>query len=381
VSTTDLRKEHVCRADRVVVKVGTNVLAAPGKPLDDERVRAIAEQVAWLKESGRQVVLVSSGAIGCGMSALGIETRPAQLPMLQAIASVGQGKLIARYERHFRRHGLHAAQVLLTREDVDDRRRYLNACNTIHELMDMPCVPVINENDTISTEEICLGDNDALAALVTNMIRARLLVLLTSVPGLYSEPPADDVTPDVLRMVDYGDNEVDGLVYDEKTAGGTGGMASKLEAVRMATSAGEAAVIADGRDPRVLRKLFAGEDQGTLFLPASTRLKSYKRWLGMTVRPCGTVVVDAGAERALVQRGKSLLPSGVTRVRGEFSPGDVIAVEGADGNELARGLANYSSRDIMRIKGARTSELESILGRKDYDEIIHRDNMALVNGD
>jgi glutamate 5-kinase len=371
----------VCAARRVVVKVGTNVLAAPGKPLDAERVHAIAEQMAWLKETGRQVVLVSSGAIGCGMSALEIGARPEQLPLLQAIASVGQGKLIARYERQFRRHGLHAAQVLLTREDVDDRRRYLNACNTIHELMDMPCVPVINENDTISTEEICLGDNDALAALVTNMIRARLLVLLTSVPGLYSEPPAEGVTPEVLRRVEYGDDGVHGLVYDEKTAGGTGGMASKLEAARMATSAGEAAVIADGRDPEVLRKLFAGQDVGTLFLPASTRLKSYKRWLGMTARPCGAVVVDRGAQSALMEGGKSLLPSGITAVRGEFQQGDVVAVEGPQGVEVARGLANYSSRDIERIKGARTSEVESILGRKDYDEVIHRDNMAVVNSD
>jgi glutamate 5-kinase len=264
---------------------------------------------------------------------------------------------------------------------VDERRRYLNACNTIHELMDMPCVPVINENDTISTEEICLGDNDSLAALVTNMIRARLLVLLTSVPGLYSEPPTQERTPDVLDLVQYGDDGVHGLVYDEKTAGGTGGMASKLEAVRMATSAGEAAVIADGRDPQVLRKLFAGEQVGTLFLPASTRLKSYKRWLGMSVRPAGTIAVDAGARRALAERGKSLLPSGVTAVRGEFDQGDVVAVAGPDGAEIARGLANYSSRDIERIKGARTSELESILGRKDYDEVIHRDNMAVVNGE
>lgn len=372
------RLTHVCGARRVVVKVGTNVLAAPGRPLDDERVCAVAEQIAWLRESGRQVVLVSSGAVGCGMSALGISTRPTTLPLLQGIASVGQGKLMAHYERHFRRHGLHAAQVLLTRDDMDDRSRYLNACNTLHTLMDLPCVPVINENDTISTEEIRVGDNDTLAALVTHMVRAELLVLLTSVPGVYAEMPGEGTDGRILDFVEQGDEAVYGLVFDEKTAGGTGGMASKLEAARMATAAGEAAVIADGRDPQVLRKVFAGQRVGTLFAPAGTRLRSFKRWLSMTVRPCGVIVVDDGARRALVSGGKSLLPSGITKVEGEFGPGDVVAVEDQSGAEIARGLTNYSRVDIDVIRGAKTSGIESLLGRKDYDEVIHRDNLALL---
>jgi len=379
LSAQELRREHVVCAQRVVVKVGTNVLAAPGRPLDDERVCTIAEQIARLVESGRQVTLVSSGAIGSGMSELDMTTRPATLPLLQAAASVGQGKLVAHYERHFGRHGLHAAQILLTREDFDDRQRYLNASNTLHALLDFPCVPVVNENDTISTDEIKFGDNDRLAALVAHMVRAELLVLLTSVPGLYAQRPGPQGEAAVLDVVESIDEDIEQLVYDEKTPDGLGGMDSKLQAARIATQAGEAAVIADGRDPEILDQLVSGEAVGTLFVPRAEPLSSYKRWLRFTSRPRGTLQVDEGARRALIERGKSLLPIGVSRVEGEFEPGDVVRVVGPDGTEVARGLANYSGEEMRRIKGCQSSEIERILGHRDYDEVIHRDNLALVN--
>jgi glutamate 5-kinase len=375
---SELRKKHVCPARRLVIKVGTNMLAAPGSPLDEERVRAIADQVAWLIEDGRQVVLVSSGAIGCGMSELGMQRRPGALPLLQAAACVGQGKLIACYERHLRGHGLHAAQILLTREDFEGRERYLNACNAIHALIDLPCVPVVNENDAIITDEIKYGDNDILAAQVTHMIRAELLILLTSVPGLCAEPPDAHSMGTLVDVVERVDEGVVGLVYDETTPWGSGGMESKIEAARIATQAGEAALIADGRDPMILRKAFAGEAVGTLFLPASGRLRSYKRWLRFAGRPRGTLTVDEGARTALIERGKSLLPSGVTAVQGQFARGDVISVAGPDEKEFARGLSNYSGVEVERIKGLRSSQIKGVLGRKDYDEVIHRDNMALL---
>ena len=374
----EAREQYVQSARRIVVKVGTNVLAAPGKPLADERVRAIAEQIAWLVEDGREVVLVSSGAIGCGMTALGMEQRPAALPLLQGAASVGQGMLMAHYERHFRRHGLHAAQILLTREDFDDRDRYLNASNTIHALLDMSCVPVINENDSISTKEIKFGDNDLLAALVTHLIRAELLVLLSTVPGIYVERPAEDAPGEVLPLVERVDGETRKLVYDETSPDGLGGMDSKIEAARIASEAGEAAIIADGRDPEIIPAIFSGQPVGTLFLPSSARLRSRKRWIRFTSRPTGALRIDEGAQKALTEGGKSLLPVGVVGVEGEFNRGDVVSVRGADGREVARGLVNYDSRQIRRIMGRQTDELEAVLDQVDYDEVIHRDNLALI---
>lgn len=376
--SAELRRKHVSGARRLVLKVGTNVLAAPGKPLDEARVAALAAQIATLTQEGRQVALVTSGAIGCGMAALGLKSRPTTLPMNQAAASVGQGVLMAHYERHFRRHGLHAAQILLTHEDFDSRQRYLNASNTIHALFELPCVPVVNENDTISTAEIQFGENDRLAALLTHLIRADLLVLLTCAPGLCADAPRAGKEPRVIDVVERVDADVEALAFDERTPLGLGGMKSKIEAARIATEAGEAAVIADGRDPRVLLRLMAGETVGTLFLPAAGKLSSRKRWLRFTSRPRGTVHVDAGAQAALTERGKSLLPSGVTGVEGEFARGDVVRLKGPEGEEFARGLSNYSQAEIEQIKGCHSSRIERILGHKHYDEIVHRDNMALV---
>ncbi len=390
-SGEQLRERYVCSARRIVVKVGTNVLASPGMPLDEGRVDRLSEQIAGLVAEGRQVALVSSGAIGAGMAELKMPERPRTLPELQASASVGQGRLVSRYERSFSEHGLHAGQILLTREDFDSRQRYLNASNTIRALFNLGCVPVINENDTVSTDEIRFGDNDLLAALVTHLIRAELLILLTCVPGLCLDGPRPEAVRSlhesaaphgararVADLVDRVDEDVMQLASSEASPGGTGGMQSKLEAARIATEAGEAALIADGTEEDILPRILAGEKLGTLFLPAPKRLRSRKRWIRFTSRPRGAVVVDAGARRALTDRGKSLLPSGVTAVEDEFNPGDVIRIKGPGGEEFARGLSNYSSADVERIKGLRTSRIESVLGHKYYDEIVHRDNLALL---
>jgi glutamate 5-kinase len=280
---------------------------------------------------------------------------------------------MATYERHLHDHGLHAAQILLTHADFDSRERYLNACNTIHTLFEMPCLPVINENDTISTAEIQFGENDRLAALVTHLIRADLLVLLTSVPGLCARRGAAP-----LNVVEKIDESIEALVYDESTALGIGGMKTKIDACRVATDAGEAAVIADGREPDVLARLFAGGQIGTLFLPSEARLRSRKRWIRFTSRPRGTVRVDAGARRALVEGGKSLLPSGVVGVDGEFRRGDVVRIVGPNDDEFARGLSNYASGEVARIQGCHTAEIATVLGYEYYGEIVHRDNMALL---
>jgi len=376
--TRNPRRKHVCSARRLVVKVGTNVLAAPGQSLNTRRIGSIARQIGALVNDGRQVALVSSGAIGCGMVELGMAERPSALPMLQAAASVGQGKLVAHYERNFRRCGLHAAQVLLTQDDVDSRKRYLNARDTLHALFRLPCVPVINENDAISTEEIKLGDNDRLAAMVIDLIRADLLILLSCVSGLYAERPTDESPGRALDVVEHIGSEVEALVYDETSPNGLGGMRSKVDAARMATSAGAAAIIADGRVPDVITRIMDGEPLGTLFLPSTGRLSSYKRWLRFNRRPRGRVQVDRGARKALVEGGKSLLPSGITGLQGDFQRGDGVSIEGPDGEEIARGLAEYSRDEIGKIMGRQTREIEGILGYKYSDEVVHRDNLALT---
>ena len=374
-----LRAEHVSSARRMVVKVGTNVLTDADGLLDEARIASVAAEVSWLAGAGKEVVLVSSGAIGAGMRALNMSGRPTLLPLLQASASVGQGMLMAQYERHFSEHGRHAAQILLTRADFDSRERYLNAANTINALLGLSCIPVVNENDSISTDELKFGDNDFLAALVTHLVRAELLVILTSVAGLYTHRPSGSAAPEVVDVVEKVDDGVKGLAYSERTPGGIGGMESKLDAARIATEAGEAAVIADGTEDGVLRRIASGAKVGTLFVPAQTRLSSYKRWLRFTSRPRGSVRVDQGARRAVERRGKSLLPSGVVGVTGSFQPGDAVRIEDASGEEFARGLSNYSSDEIEQIMGRQTHQIEAALGYKYYDEVVHRDNLALLD--
>jgi glutamate 5-kinase len=366
------RKPLMSRVKTVVVKVGTNVLNDRSDRLDVSRVGDICEQVDALRRRALTVAVVSSGAISAGMAELGMKKRPTELPQLQAAAAVGQCHLMVAYDEHFRRFGYRAGQILLTREDMNDRVRYLNTRNAIRAILELGAVPVINENDTISVEEITFGDNDFLAAMVTNLLRADLLVLLSSVEGL--EAP----TGEVLDVVAPDDASVKAFARGEKTRLGKGGMASKLDAADIARSSGEMVVIANGRRRDVLVDVLDGKKVGTLLLPGGKKLTSRERWIGFGARPRGTLVIDDGARRALVERGKSLLPSGVARVEGDFETGDVVNIADASGRVVARGLVNYASDAARRIAGHRSGEIAVILGRLPYAEIVHRDHMVIL---
>jgi len=365
-------------AQTVVFKVGSNVLTGPDGTLDREQLQALSDQVQRLRQSGRKVALVSSGAIGAGLGQLGMPERPADLRHLQACAAVGQGLLMRAYEECLARYGIHTAQILLTASDFDSRTRYLNARNTILTLFEWNCVPIINENDTVSVAEIRFGDNDHLAAMVTNLLQAPLLILLTVVDGLFAADPKTDPAAAPLHTVP----RIDGFIMDmaggSRSALGTGGMRSKLRAARLATAAGESVIIANGRRPGILDALFACEPVGTLFLPHGSTVPAWKRWLGYTARPRGRLVVDAGARNAVQNKGKSLLPIGVVQVVGTFGKGGVVALSDPDGVEFARGLTNYSSSDATKISGLRTEQIGEALGTVPYDEIIHRDNLVVI---
>jgi glutamate 5-kinase len=356
------------------------------------------------------VVIVSSGAIGAGLGQLSLKRRPSDLPHLQAAAAIGQSVLIRTYDEAFRKHGCHAAQILLTAADFEDRSRYLNVRNTILTLFDYKSVPIINENDTVSVDEIRFGDNDRLAAMVTNLLRAPLLVILSVVDGLYTKDPAENKgqrrhgkgkqnasashasgdshrsldagsrgpgqQPELISTVESMDEHIRQLAGSSKSALGTGGMATKLQAAQMCTSAGESVWIVGGKRHGVLGSVLAAEPIGTLFLPRGGSLTARKRWIGLTVRPRGRYVVDAGARRAIERSGKSLLAIGVLDVVGHFEQGDIVTICDPSGEEFARGLTNYSADDARKIRGLRTPQIQAVLGSEPYDEVIHRDNLV-----
>ena len=373
-----VRQEVIALAHTVVVKVGTNVLTRADGTLEPARLQALADQVQRIRAGGRKVVLVSSGAIGAGVGRLGLATRPTDLRELQACAAVGQAFLMRAYEDCLAQHGIPTAQLLLTAGDFDNRARYLNARNTILKLFEWGCLPIINENDTVSVAEIRFGDNDHLAAMVTNLIRAPLLVLLSVVDGLYSADPDTDATATVLPVVPSIDAAVLAKAGASKSALGSGGMRSKLRAARLATSAGESVIMVNGTICGILDAVFAAEPVGTLFLPHASSVPSWKRWLGYTAQPRGRLVVDAGARRAVEKQGRSLLPIGVVQVSGSFHKGDVVSICDPDGAEFARGLTNYPSGAADRIRGLKTDQIAEVLGACPYEEVVHRDNLAVI---
>lgn len=377
--TDPLRQQVAAAADLIVVKVGTRVLTRAGGTLNEERIAALAEELHQLMAGGRKVALVSSGAVGAGMGLLNLSERPRDLAHLQAVAAVGQSYLVQTYDRSLRSHGRHAAQILLTADDLDDRTRYLNVRNTILTLIEYGAVPIINENDTVSVDELqtSFGDNDRLAAMVTNLIRAPLLILLSDVDGLYDGDPREPGSK-LISTVTKLDDSTFALVRDQKTGLSKGGMASKLAAARMTTLAGESCVIANGREPGNLARIVAGEEVGTLVVGQGQTIPSWKRWIGFTAQPRGFVVLDDGARKAIEKQGRSLLAIGVLDVVGNFYKGDVVALRDVQGAEFARGLTNYSAADILRIRGLRTEAIASALGHRPYEEIIHRDNMAIT---
>lgn len=379
-----MRTEILRQADTVVVKVGTNVLADATGRLDRHRIQSLADQVQRLRVAGKRVALVSSGAIGAGVGKLNLGKRPADLPHLQACAAVGQSALMQLYQECLTPHGVHTAQLLLTAGDFDSRPRYLNVRNTILTLFEYACLPIINENDTVSVAEIKFGDNDHLAAMVANLLQAKLLVLLTNVDGLYSADPREDPAAKLVETVPHIDRAVTDMAGATKSSLGTGGMRSKLRAARVATAAGVPVVMANGSRDGVLDEIFsagAGADSGpvgTMFLPHGDEMPAWKRWVGFTARPKGVITVDAGARRAVAGQGKSLLPVGVRSVDGEFGKGDVVSVCDADGAEFARGLTNYPAADARRIAGLNTEQIAAALGKVPYAELIHRDNLVVT---
>ena len=373
-----VRQEILTQAQTVVIKVGTNVLTADDGRLDPARMQTLADQVERIRSSGRKVALVSSGAIGAGIGRLGLGKRPVDLRHLQACASIGQSFLMRAYQECFDRHNVNTAQILLTASDFDNRARYLNARNTILTLFEWGVLPIINENDSVSIAEIKFGDNDHLAAMVTNLLQAPLLILLTIVDGLYSSDPRTDPGATKVTTVSCIDTSVMDQAGASKSSLGTGGMQSKLRAARMATASGESVIIANGADPRALDAIFACELVGTLFLPHGSTLPAWKRWLGFTARPKGKIMVNDGAKAALCGQGKSLLSVGIVAIQGAFHKGDVVSLCDASGAEFARGLTNYSAEDASRIQGLRTDKIVEVLGSLPYEEVVHRDNLVVT---
>jgi glutamate 5-kinase len=368
----ETRKTYLAAVQTVVIKLGTQVLSDADRRLDGPFLATIAAQVVALRERGVRVTLVSSGAIGAGIAELNLARRPTDLAMLQAVAAVGQRRLMDTWAAAFARWKLPVAQILLTREDVDDRTRFLNVRNTIHAVHELGAIPIVNENDTISTDElaaISFGDNDILGAMVAHALRAHLLVLLSVVDGLLDEAGQP------VRCVESIDEAMK-LVRVEKSALGKGGMNSKLTAAKTVTDAGEVMVVADGRMPDVLTRLLDGEEVGTLFVPSVKKRSARSRWIG-AARPVGVIVVDEGAVEALVEKHRSLLPAGILKVEGSFQRGDLVAIQSKNGQMIARGLSNYSAEQIEAVRGQKSGEVRKLLGESAYDEVVHRDNLVV----
>jgi glutamate 5-kinase len=368
--------DTLAQARRIVVKVGSSLVTNEGRGVDAQAIGNWSRQLAALAHSGREVIMVSSGAIAEGMKRLGWQTRPRELPELQAAAAVGQMGLAQMYESQLRSHGMASAQVLLTHADLADRERYLNARSTLLTLLQLQVIPVINENDTVVNEEIKFGDNDTLGALVANLVDADALVILTDQRGLYAADPRKEPDARFIDCAQAGDPELERMAGGAGSSLGRGGMITKILAAKRAAGSGASTVIAWGREPDVLLRLCAGEAIGTLLVAAMPKLAARKQWMADHLQLRGAVTVDAGAVAKLRDEGKSLLPIGVTEVMGDFSRGDVIAVRGPDGVEIARGLANYAAPEARLIARKPSSQIEALLGYVNEPELIHRDNLV-----
>ncbi len=374
------RRDWLAHAKRVVVKVGSGVLSRGGISLHRPTMAGLASALAGLRTRGMEVILVSSGAILAGMEALGLTERPRDLPLKQATAAVGQSHLMRAYEEAFQPCGQRVAQILLTREDLRHRGRYLNARNTFFTLLRLGIVPIVNENDTVAVQEIQFGDNDTLSALVANLTEADLLVILTDTEGLFTADPRRDPSARLIPLVRPQDAVTSFCAEEAGSAAGIGGMSSKVLAARRATTAGIPTVVASGLKEGVLEAILRGAEADTFFVPSRSRMQSRKRWLAFASVPRGGIVVDAGARRALVSGGKSLLPSGIRTTRRSFRAGDVVSLVDPEDREFARGLANYSRDEVEKIKGLKSHEIAAVLGQKPYDEVVHRDNLVVLEG-
>lgn len=368
--------EYLKRAKRVVVKLGSNVITAENG-LNLVVIDAITSQISRLMEKGIEVILVSSGAMAAGVRKMGMAGRPTEIPLRQAVSAIGQTELMNEYEKDFGRYGRKVAQILLTGEDLNDRTRYLNARNCLHTLINWKVVPVINENDTIMVEEIKLGDNDNLAAMITLLLDADFLFILTDIDGLYDKDPRRHDDARLISTVSRYEQKIEDYASHIPGTLGTGGMLSKIKAAQKVTSAGIPMIVARGDQPDILTDLFNGKRFGTYFVAGKEKMASRKCWIAHTLTPKGSIIIDDGAVRAVAENGKSLLPIGVVAVEGEFEQGAAVNFKTTDHQIIGTGLVNYRSLDIQLIKGLKTFQIEACLGARHYDEIIHRDNLVL----
>jgi glutamate 5-kinase len=377
VTQPEYKKDILRRARRVVVKIGSQVLAS-ATGIEEGRMRGLVAELAELHEGRKEIIVVSSGAVAAGMTRLGRKERPKTIPEKQALAAVGQIKLMALYEAHFSKFDKSVAQVLLTHEDLANRERYINAKHTFQMLLASSIIPIVNENDTVAVEEMKFGDNDHLSALVATLLEADLLVILSDVDGVYDKDPRVHADAQLISLISEARGLRRAIVGTSHSAAGTGGIATKLGAAEEAAAAGIPTVIASGMQSGVLGKVFAADPIGTLILPEPHRLTSRKHWIAYNLKPAGAVVVDQGAQEAVVRKGKSLLPSGLKEVHGAFGVGECVQCLDLEGREFARGLVNYSAQELNRIKGLHTSRIEKVLGYKAYEEIIHRDDLVVL---
>lgn len=369
-------KKNIGKAKRIVVKVGSGVLTRD-LGLDLDIIASLARQISAQMDKRREVILVSSGAVASGVKKIGLPKRPDKMPEKQAAAAIGQAGLIHEYEMAFSKHGKHVAQILLTDEDLSNRKRYLNARNTMTTLLDWGVLPIINENDTVAVAEIKFGDNDSLSARVALLLEADLLINLTDIDGLYDKDPRQFSDAQRIRELVSIGKHIEDLAGGAGSLG-TGGMLTKIKAARKMIASGIPMIIASGKDPNILDDLFQGKDKGTFFRPKHERLGSRKGWIAFNSKPKGVLYLDNGAAEAVKNRGKSLLPSGITRVQGEFGMGAPVEIKDSENRVIGVGLVNYSSTDIDTIKGLNSRDIEQRLGHKEYDEVVHRDNLALT---
>jgi glutamate 5-kinase len=378
MTPNNLRAEIIKKVRRVVIKIGSSVLTDSAININFNAFASIVDQIAWIKEKGIEPVIVSSGAIAIGMRKIGLKQRPQSITLKQAAAAVGQSGLMENYERFFKEKNLKIGQVLLTNLILKERALFLNARNTLFALLELGIITIINENDSVVVDEIKLGDNDNLATITSNLVEADLLIILTDQDGLFEADPQTNKNARLIPLVTKIDKKLESLASTRKSAHGVGGMETKIAAAKNATTYGIPVVMANGRVHSILEAIFRGKDVGTLFLPQTSKLKSRKHWIAFTLQPKGKLSIDHGAEEAILKKGTSLLAIGITKTEGDFQFGDSVSILNQHQKEIARGLVNYSSLEIKRIKGVPTKEIERILGYKYYDEVINRDDLVVL---
>jgi glutamate 5-kinase len=376
---TNNRKKLLKNAHRIVIKAGSGILTREDG-LNSTVINSLTNDICDLRSRGHEIILVSSGAIAAGMKKMGYEKKPDGISEKQAMAAIGQSRLMMAYEKAFGRHGVTVAQILITRDDLNNRRRYLNARNTIFTLLSWGIIPIINENDTVVIDEIKFGDNDNLSAMVANMTESNLLAILTDIDGLYDDDPRTNNKAQLIPLIDKIGSSHFQFANSVPGALGTGGMASKIAAAKKVTLKGIPVIIANGRTKNIIRKVVRGEETGTLFLPRTKAVCGRKHWIAFTRAIKGKIIIDDGAVKALIKNGKSLLPSGVIGLSGKFNRGDSVQIVDCNGNEIAIGMADYNYSELDKVKGLNSRKIEEMLGFKHNDEIIHRDNLLITYG-